>query len=345
MKIGIVKDKRYMNHKPPMHHPESPSRLEVIYGLIDGWSELLDNSMLIEPEYADIELVETVHDRSYIERIKEACKGSYSMLDPDTYTSSESFGIALLAVGGAKNAIDAIMRREVGPSFAFIRPPGHHAERSKAMGFCLFNNIAIAAKYIISEYNLSPILIVDWDLHHGNGTQHAFYSSNKVLYFSTHQFPYYPGTGDYDEIGEGEGVGYTVNVPMPGGQGDAEYLEVYEKILKPIAKELKPKFVLVSAGFDPHMDDPLGSMRLSGKGFGKLTSSLIDVANESADGRILFLLEGGYSPSGLKDGVSNVLKAMMGQNVGKIDKEPSSSINLIIEKVKDVQKEVWRSLL
>jgi acetoin utilization deacetylase AcuC-like enzyme len=233
----------------------------------------------------------------------------------------------------------AIRIRNPQSIFAFIRPPGHHAEHGHGMGFCLFNNVAIAAAYAKEKYGLERILIVDWDLHHGNGTQHAFYGDRSVLYFSSHQSPYYPGSGNFDQVGSSGGEGFTVNAPFPIGFGDEEYLSVYERILKPIALEYQPELVLVSAGFDPYFADPLGGMQVTAGGFGALAGLVKDIADKTCDGRVLLTLEGGYNPQGLRDG-SGPLFWYGGRTPGK----PYSACAKVIERIIQVQKKYWKNL-
>jgi len=311
MVTGIVRDWRYLNHDMGPHHVESPARLEVIYRMIEA-EPAFKILQTIEPREATEEEIALVHYRSYIEKIKETRGKPRVILDPDTSTCSLSYETALLAVGGVLEAAQAIMEKRVDNAFALIRPPGHHAESSRAMGFCLFNNVAIAARWLRKKYGLERILIVDWDLHHGNGTQHAFYREREVFYFSTHQFPYYPGTGHWDEVGEGEGLGFTFNVPLSPGKGDSEYLFIFKEFLTPIVYRYQPQFILVSAGFDIYAGDPLGGMMVSAEGFAALTSQLMALAREVCEGRLLLVLEGGYSFEGLKNGVREILFQLAG---------------------------------
>jgi len=312
--LAIIKDDRYLEHNPGDGHPESPDRLRVIHDLIaKEFSEL----PLIEPRVASEDEIAAVHDPFYIETVAKTEGRAFSRLDADTGVSSRSYLVARLAAGGLLNAVDALLdpqsaNRNPRSVFAFVRPPGHHAEPQRGMGFCLFNNIAIAAEYAIEKHGLKRVLIVDWDLHHGNGTQKAFYDRPDVLFFSSHQYPHYPGTGDFDEIGSGKGEGFTVNVPFPSGFGDTEYLSVYDRVLKPIALEYKPELVLVSAGFDPYVKDPLGGMEVTGDGFGNLATIVREIADATCGGKVLLTLEGGYNPDGLREGTRSVLQALTG---------------------------------
>jgi len=308
--LAIIKDDRYLEHNPGEGHPESPDRLRVIHGLIDSEFKNLPR---IDPRLATENELALIHDPHYIQTVANSEGRPHSQLDPDTGLSARSYEIARLAAGGLLQAVDALLAHNSEPKapnsiFAFVRPPGHHAEPERGMGFCLFNNIAIAAEYAKKQYGLKRILIVDWDLHHGNGTQRAFYRDPGVLFFSSHQYPYYPGSGRLDQVGSGEGEGFTVNAPFPPGFGDAEYRAVYDRILKPIALEYNPELVLVSAGFDPYVKDPLGGMKLTGAGFGALAAIVRDIAETACNGKVLLALEGGYNPDGLREGVRAVLQ-------------------------------------
>ncbi|MBN1224266.1 MAG: histone deacetylase [Candidatus Aminicenantes bacterium] len=322
MKTGIVMDRRYMGHDMGAFHPESPRRLEAIYRMIQD--EIEFEYQAIEPRPAAEEEIQWIHTRAYIDTVSNSAGKDRVVLDPDTSTSALSYEAAMLAAGGVMRAVELIMLGEVKNAFAFIRPPGHHAEASRAMGFCLFNNIAIGAEYLLEKNNLKRILIVDWDLHHGNGTQHSFYERKDVLYFSTHQFPHYPGTGYWDERGAGPGTGYTVNVPLSAGKTDQDYMYIFDTVLSPIVKSYLPEFILVSAGFDISAKDPLGGMQVSDLGFGALAHTLIRLAGQVAHNRILFALEGGYDLEGLKSGCRQVLLQMAGE-AGKPSIEPAAS--------------------
>ena len=310
-KTGIDKDTRYMQHSAGFAHPESPLRLAAIYDMLDD-PAMSWKFTSIEPREAAFEEIAAVHSASYVNYIAGTA-GHSVQLDPDTATSPETYQIAKLAAGGICNAVDSVITNEVNNAFAFIRPPGHHAERGSAAGFCIFNNVAIGAMHAILQHNLQRVLIVDWDLHHGNGTQHIFYDDQRVLYFSTHQYPYYPGTGGMDEIGQGKGKGYTVNVPLPGGRGDGDYVKIFRKILQPVALEFKPELVLLSAGFDIYFNDPMGGMSVTPEGFAALARILLDIADSCCGGRLVAALEGGYHVQGLTKSVKAVLEEMLGE--------------------------------
>jgi acetoin utilization deacetylase AcuC-like enzyme len=313
MVTGIIKDPLYLEHDMGPAHVESPARLKAIYEMLE--KDFSVPLTLISPRKAKEQHLYLIHSSEYVRMIKETAGKERVILDLDTSTSARSYDAAVLAAGGVLQSVDAIMNHQINNGFALIRPPGHHAEASKAMGFCIFNNIAVAAAYLEKNYGIKRILIVDWDLHHGNGTQNSFYSSDNVLYFSTHQFPCFPGTGRWSEIGQGSGKGYTVNVPLFTGKNDQDYLFIFQKILAPIAAKFQPEFILVSAGFDIHKNDPLGGMLVSDEGFGALTSELLLMARKYSQGRLLFALEGGYSLDGLSGGVKQVLLQLSNEDL------------------------------
>ena len=311
LKTGLVYDDVYLQHKTSPNHPENPQRLIAIMSAL---KDKMSDIMLIKPKpFSDtLEWLTSIHSTKYIERVKKSCLNNEEYIDSsDTPISKESYNVAVMAVGGVLSAIDQVMEGNIKNAFCAIRPPGHHALRDRAMGFCLFNNVAIGAKYIQKKYGLSKVLIVDWDVHHGNGTQDAFYDDPTVLYFSIHRSPFYPGTGDADEIGRGKGLGYTINVPMNVGSSDKDYLEVFENILKPKGMEYRPDFILISAGFDAHKDDPLGGMKITADGYAKMTKIIKYIAEKCCDGRIVSVLEGGYSMDGLSESVTSHISVLM----------------------------------
>jgi len=293
-KTGLVYDPRYLNHDMGAGHPESPGRLHAIMQQL-GQSGTAARLVKIELREAEDEWITQIHTPSYLAMLKShAPKNGRVSLDPDTSMSSGSLTAAYLAAGGALAAVDAIIKRQVDHVFCAVRPPGHHAEAGRAMGFCLLNNVAVAARYVQKKYGLARVLIVDWDVHHGNGTQHSFEDDPSVLFFSTHQYPHYPGTGRAAERGRGAGDGFTINVPMEPGEGNEEYRAVFEKLLVPAADAFRPDFVIISAGFDAHKDDPLASMELTEAGYADLTDIVTGIAKRHAGGRVLSSLEGGY---------------------------------------------------
>ncbi len=311
MKCGIVLDRRYLNHNMGDFHPESPKRIETIHRIIER--KIAFPFLKIEPRTASEAEIQWIHTRSYLDSIKRTAGKEKVKLDPDTSTGPESYQTALLAAGGILKSIDLIMEGKIKNCFAPVRPPGHHAEATRAMGFCLFNNIAIGAEYLLRKHQLKKILIIDWDIHHGNGTQNAFYQRNDVLYFSIHQSPHYPGTGHWSETGIEKGEGFNFNVPLLTGKTDKDFLYIFKSILEPLTAAFKPEFILVSAGFDIAASDPLGSMDISPLGFGALARELLDLAGLFSQERILFALEGGYDLKALEQGVVQVLLQMNGE--------------------------------
>ena len=304
----VVVDKEYLKHVPGDSHPERPERVQALLDMAAG----LDRGkfVLVPPRSASRADLEQIHGSEHIRLVESTSTINRYALDGDTITCRDSFGVALLAAGGFLTVLDSIAARESSNGFALVRPPGHHALPDRAMGFCLFNTMAIGAEYLKRSHGANKIMIVDWDVHHGNGTQDAFYDDSSVLFLSTHQFPYYPGTGAVNEIGVGAGEGYTINVPLPAGCADREYLQVFQDVVIAAAEKFRPEWILVSAGFDPHRRDPLGGMDVTEQGFGAMARVLLDQAREFADGRIAFLLEGGYDLTGLRNSVAAVLAEM-----------------------------------
>ncbi len=310
-KTGLVYHPAYLEHDMGAGHPESPNRLRAIMQQLEQ-SGTAARLTRLAPRKAEDEWITQIHTASYLEMLKaEAPATGRVSLDADTSMSPGSLTAAYLAAGGALAAVDAIMSKDVDHVFCAVRPPGHHAEAGHAMGFCLFNNVAIAARYAQKRYGLSRVLIVDWDVHHGNGTQHSFEEDPSVLFFSTHQFPHYPGTGRAIERGRGAGAGFTINVPMEAGEGDEEYRAVFQKTLVPAADAFKPEFVIISAGFDAHQDDPLAGMGLTEEGYEDLTGIVAGIAKRHANGRILSSLEGGYNLTALSASVDRHIQALL----------------------------------
>lgn len=309
MTTGIVKDRRYRDHDMGASHVESPRRVEVLNRMLEEDPPI--PYLPIEPRPATDEELGWVHEKGYIDLVRSTA-GKTVPLDMDTIAGPKTFETALLAAGGFLRSLDWIMDGTVRNALALVRPPGHHAEASQALGFCFFNNVAVGAEHLVREHGLRRVLVVDWDLHHGNGTEHAFYARRDVMYFSTHQVPLYPGTGAVRSFGRGDGYGYNLNVPLLAGKGDADYLHIFERILAPVAAQFKPEFILVSAGFDIAAGDPLGGMAVTPAGFGLLTASLLAMAERTAAGRLALVLEGGYDLRALRDGVREVLKTLAG---------------------------------
>ncbi|MBI5183751.1 MAG: histone deacetylase [Nitrospinae bacterium] len=312
-KTGFIYHTDYLKHNTGPLHPESPQRLTAIMEHLERGS-IMSRLVKIDPHPADRPWIERIHPIEYIEEINNSSPSESEglrYLDPDTPISFYSYKTALLAVGGLLTAVDKIMDGDINNAFCAIRPPGHHAEPRRAMGFCLFNNIAVAARYIQIHYLLKKILIIDWDAHHGNGTQDIFYDDPTVMYFSIHQYPHYPGTGSTKERGVGKGDGFTINVPMQGGVGDKEYIHAFEERLRPTAEVFEPDFILISAGFDAHIDDPLAGMKVTDEGFGELTRIVKGIAKRYCDGRIVSALEGGYNLNALARSVERHLSILI----------------------------------
>ena len=308
---ALVYHPDFLKHDMGAGHPESPDRLRAIFGRLHD-TGLMDQLVLMEPKPAPEEWITQVHAPGYVAHLRAIAPavGRISV-DPDTALSPGSLPAAFLAVGAAVAAADAIMAGTIRHAFCAVRPPGHHAERARAMGFCLFNTVAITARYLQRRHGLGRVLIVDWDVHHGNGTQEAFYDDLSVLFFSTHQSPHYPGTGRASERGIGRGEGTTVNVPLPAGAGDVDYEEVFRKILLPAADRFRPDCVLVSAGFDAHRDDPLAAMRLTEDGYAMLTTLVGELAGRHCDGRLISCLEGGYQLDALGRSVERHVRVLL----------------------------------
>ena len=311
IKTGFVYHPDYLLHDPGSGHPERPARLEAIVSRLKTQG-LNDDLISIDPQPVDDAWLAEVHTKDYLKRLEESVKTAPVYLDPDTGLSAESVSVAKLASGGVLAAVDAVMTGKVNNAFVAQRPPGHHALPDRAMGFCLINHVAVAARYVQQKYNLTRVLIVDWDVHHGNGTEHMFYTDPTVFYFSTHQSPYYPGTGAATDTGSGAGVGFTLNVPLAAGSGDVEIARVFEDKLVPAMDDFQPEFVLISAGFDAHRDDPLAALELTEAGYQELTRIVMDIADRYAEGRIVSLLEGGYDLDALARSVDAHVRTLAG---------------------------------
>ncbi len=312
MRTGLVYDPIYLEHDTGDHVENSRRLVEAMSRLKE--TGIKEKLTCLAARPATPKELEMIHAPEYISYVKNKAEKGGGWLDPDTVMSPKSYKAALYAAGGVLAAVEAVMKKEVDNAFALVRPPGHHATHDQAMGFCIFNNVAIAARFALSKFNLKRVLIADFDVHHGNGTQDAFYADPKVLYFSTHQFPHYPGTGWMDETGTGAGEGTTVNFPMTASWGDEEYLRAFNEVLVPVARRFRPQIILVSAGFDAHWADQLAMMKVSITGFVQMTRILKELAAELCQGRLVFTLEGGYNLRVVASSIKATFDVLLGNS-------------------------------
>jgi len=350
LKTAIIYTLKYLEHKSGHGHPESPKRLKWIMKELHN-SGLLKSGKcaLIEPEPAKIEDVELVHEPDYINLVKKVSERGGGVLDlGDTVVSAKSFDTALFAVGGSINAVNLVMDRKFQNAFALVRPPGHHAGPYYALGFCLFNNIAIAATHLLRNFGLNRVLILDVDTHHGNGTQEIFYETDKVLYVSLHHDPKgFPGTGFADEVGDDRGMGFKVNIPFPFRVDDQIYLEAVNQIVLPIVRQYKPQFILVSAGFDGHYSDPIGELSLSTFCYAETFEKILALASQFCDGKLVAILEGGYNRDFLGIMAAVVIAKMSGATYFIQDRQLTATPRIrqraeeILNEVKHIQSSFW----
>lgn len=303
---GLVQDERFEQHHTGSGHPERPQRLVAIREALEA-KGLTAQCTSIPATSVDMQFVRTIHTDAYLERLENACKSGRPYIDvPDSGICTVSYEIAQLAAGAVLNAVDAVMAGQVRNAFCAVRPPGHHAERHMSMGFCLLNNVALAAQYLLDRHGLERVLILDWDVHHGNGTQHIFEEDPRVLFISLHGHPgiVYPGTGYAHERGRGRGEGFTINIPiLPPGREEV-WREAFEETIHPAVEAFAPQFVLVSAGFDAHRLDPLAPLELETESYGWLTGEVLGMARRHCDGKLVSLLEGGYHLGALSESVA-----------------------------------------
>jgi acetoin utilization deacetylase AcuC-like enzyme len=330
----VFRDDRCIDHVTPEGHPECAQRLISIYRMLDALPA--DGGVeFCAPREASREELVLNHAPCYIDAIEATSGKQQVSLDPDTSTSAGSWTAAKLAAGAVLDGCDVLMSGRAANAMALVRPPGHHAEHDRAMGFCLFNNVAVGARYLLEHHGLERVMIYDWDIHHGNGTQNAFYGMQEVLYVSTHAYPYYPGTGALHETGSKAGTGYTVNVPLTGGQGDAEYVRLIDQVLAPLARAYKPQLIIVSAGYDIYENDPLGTMQVTPVGFGIMAARMKQLSEELCEGRLLLALEGGYHIDGIAQSIQHTLNALAGHTpqlyVGAEADVPASVDRIIAE--------------
>ncbi|MCA9396644.1 MAG: histone deacetylase [Candidatus Omnitrophica bacterium] len=311
MSTAFIYSEGVLNHDTGLGHPENSGRIESVLSCLkkEAW---FSNSIQHQFPVSQPEILSSIHHPAYIQKVKNLCTEGVRFIDsPDVAVCPDSFGAALLSADMSLALVDRIFDGPYTNGFVLTRPPGHHAKKSEAMGFCLFNNIAVAVKYAQQKYKLSRVAIVDWDVHHGNGTQDCFYDDPSVFYASIHQFPFYPGTGRKDETGSGRGRNATLNMPLPAGCGDIHYKDLFESVLLPALDNFRPEAVFISAGFDAHADDPLGSMNLSSEMYRWMTKKLTETANRYSDGHVLSFLEGGYHPQALTESISMHLSGLM----------------------------------
>ena len=309
MTTALIYDPAYLKHDTG-HHPESPLRLKAILAALEGDELLWARAKKLQPIAASDEDITRCHSTRLVKQLKSLCERGVAFVDLDTVLSSDSFDVARLAAGAAITAVDQVFSGEADNAFAFIRPPGHHATANRAMGFCLLNNAAIGARYAQARYGAERVLIVDWDVHHGNGTQDIFYKDGSVFYFSTHQYPYYPGTGASTERGEGEGEGTTLNIPLAAGSSARSHREAFTDALKGIERDFPPDLIIISAGFDSRRGDPLGGLMLEDNDFGEMTKEVMEIAERCATGRVVSMLEGGYNLETLGETVRTHVTAL-----------------------------------
>jgi len=311
MKTALIHHPIYEKHNTGIGHPETPKRYEVVMNALREDADFFNSLLEIQPEQASQGLIQAAHTKEHFRRVEGAFENGMSMLDADTAISMKSFDAALYAAGGACRAVDAVMSGEAKNAFVAVRPPGHHATAENSMGFCIFNNVAVAARYAQNKYKeIERVAIIDWDVHHGNGTQGIFYDDPSVFFFSMHQYPWYPGTGSKGENGFGRGKNYTMNLPVKAQTKASEQLRMFEAAISDINRNFKPDLIMISAGFDAHLTDPLGQLRLEDKDYISMTKVLKNWADEVCEGRIVSALEGGYNLETLGETVKNHVAAL-----------------------------------
>jgi len=352
-KTAIFRNNLFFEHDPGFDHLDSPDRITT---LVSAFEALPPSRYgFLEPPFDRVsrETLLQNHSESLLDQVAATSDKMFSVLDPDTFTSKKSYEAACFAAGALTTGVDLLFRKEIDNGLAMVRPPGHHAEKTQSMGFCLFNNVALAAHHAIQRYGVKKVLIVDWDVHHGNGTQNSFYDTEQVLFISIHQSPLYPGSGDLNETGAGKGSGYTINIPLPGGQGDTEYANIFNSLVSPLVSQYQPELILISAGFDAYYGDETSSMQLTHHGFAYMARVLVGLAEEICDGRILVSLEGGYNLNGLKEGVFAVMSELLGEKLDTpfasfLDEETAQKLSAersphpAVERVREVAKNYWK---
>lgn len=342
MLTGIVRDDRYLEHMPGHTHPEHPSRLRTIHEMLDRDSP--GDLVTIPAEPATLEALELVHTPNYVKKVLKTAEQKFTSLTPDTPACARSYLSAWLAAGGCLRGLDALMAEQIEACFCLVRPPGHHAQADRAGGFCFFNNLGITARYAAQKYGLRRILILDWDIHQGNGLSEIFYSDPGVLYFSTHDLLLYPYSGELEEVGLGAGAGHTVNIPLSRTFEDADILYIYQETLSPVIRRFRPELILVAAGFDAHSEDPIGRSRMSTQGFVRLTQLLLSLLPEAESPPLLLSLEGGYHPRSLTECVREVLATLLApKEEGTVPDRICFEAEALVGKVREIHKpfKVW----
>ncbi len=344
MTTALVYDPLFLEHQTPKGHPERPERLLGVIEVLEGlkWMER-EGLVHLSPRAASMDELALIHTPAYIQRVQHAAERAARLaaengrasqfFATDTYVSAKSYEAAIHAAGAPLTAIDAILQGTVTNAYCLVRPPGHHALADSAMGFCLFNNVAIAARYALEHHGLERVMIIDYDVHHGNGTQDAFYEDPRVLYFSIHQAPFYPGTGLSTELGDGPGLGTTVNVPLPATTDFGPYEAVFRQVMAPLADRFDPQLILVSAGFDAHWSDPVGDMYLSTAAFAKFNEVIINLANTLCEGRLVMVQEGGYNLNALAGCVATSINQLLGDDaaVDSLGPAPAKEFSLNLD--------------
>jgi acetoin utilization deacetylase AcuC-like enzyme len=340
VQTGIIFDDLFLEHDTGPYHPECKERLIAIGEGLKAY-RFAEHFLRLKPRPASGQELNLVHPLPYISKIRNSAGKPFTHFDSDTVASSRSYEVALNAVGSILEMLDVLFSSEIQNGFVFVRPPGHHAEPNRAMGFCLFSNVAIAAAYALQKFRLSRILVIDFDVHHGNGTQNVFYDRREVLYVSTHQSPLYPGTGDFSEIGSGPGKGFTVNLPLPAGTGDSTYNLIFQRIVSAIAESYRPELILVSAGFDAYTEDPLAGMNVSPSGFGAIAHTILKLADKLCQGKVIFVLEGGYHLAGLQRCVIHVLDELTGNGHHSSQWEATSTFESALRSSRASMASYW----
>jgi acetoin utilization deacetylase AcuC-like enzyme len=341
IRVGYYDDALFAEHDPGPGHPERPERLEAVRrGLRDA--RLLDSLVSLAPRPATREELLRVHSATHVDRVV-ATQGRRVRFDADTVTSPRSYEAAVRAAGAVVDAVTRVLDGDLDRAFCNVRPPGHHATRDRPMGFCLFNNVAVGAAAALAR-GVARVAVIDFDVHHGNGTQEAFYDDPRVLYVSSHQFPFYPGTGSLSEVGEGKGRGFNVNLPMPLGLGDGEYRRAYRGIVEPIGRAYDPELVLVSVGFDPHRDDPIGNMDVTAAGFAEMMDVCLAIASGSARGRLVAVVEGGYDLDGIAESAGATVGRMLGAPAKGVEAPSEPGFERLLAGYREMHARYWSVL-